>query len=161
MKWTKEMLDEFCRLKYVEGMSLNQIAEAMGITKAAARNKNSRILKERRESQGEKQNGAPENSGNPVKKEEPDVWGDAMQWVAIKKWGRLEGEILGIIGAMWEEILKKSGSRGVKTSGETVTKMLGALQVVLSTLEKGRNAEMNAGTGTGKLDSAIGIFRGN
>ena len=32
MKWTKEMLDEFCRLKYVEGMSLYQIAEAMGIT---------------------------------------------------------------------------------------------------------------------------------
>lgn len=161
MKWTKEMLDEFCRLKYVEGMSLNQIAEAMGITKAAARNKNSRILKERRESQGENQAEAPEISGNPVKTEEPDVWGDAMQWVAIKRWGRLEGEILVIIGAMWEEILKKSGSRGVKTSEETVTKMLGALQVVLSTLEKGRNAEMNAGTGTGKLDSAIGIFRGN
>lgn len=151
------MLDEFCRLKYVEGMSLNQIAEAMGITKAAARNKNSRILKERRENQAE----APEILGNPVKTEEPDVWGDAMQWVAIKRWGRLEGEMLVIIGAMWEEILKKSGSRGVKTSEETVTKMLGALQVVLSTLEKGRNAEMNAGAGTGKLDSAIGIFRGN
>lgn len=51
MQWTKEMLDEFCRLKYVEGMTLNQIAETMGITKGAARNKNSRILKERRESQ--------------------------------------------------------------------------------------------------------------
>lgn len=38
MQWTKEMLGEFCRLKYVEGMTLNQIAETMGITKGAARN---------------------------------------------------------------------------------------------------------------------------
>lgn len=125
MKLTKEMLDEFCRLKYVEGMTLSQIAEAMDITKSAARNKNSRILKERRENQTE----AAEISGNPVKTEEPDVWGDAMQWVAIKRWGRLEGEILVIIGAMWGEFLKKSDWRNGNIDEETVTKMLGAMLV--------------------------------
>lgn len=129
MKWTKEMLDEFCRLKYEEGLSLNQIEEAMGITKDAARNKNSRILKERRESQGEKQNGAPEISGNPVKTEEPDVWGDVMQLFAEKKMGRIKGEKLVVIGAMWGEFLKKSDWRNGNIDEETVTKMLGAMLV--------------------------------
>lgn len=129
MKWTKEMLDELCRLKYEEGLSLNQIAEAMGITKDAARNKNSRILKERRESQGEKQNEAPEISGNPVKTEEPDAWGDVMQLFAEKKLGRIKGEKLVVIGAMWGEILKKSGWRDGNIDEETVTKMLGAMLV--------------------------------
>lgn len=123
------MLDELCRLKYEEGLSLNQIAEAMGITKDAARNKNSRILKERRESQGEKQNEAPEISGNPVKTEEPDAWGDVMQLFAEKKLGRIKGEKLVVIGAMWGEILKKSGWRDGNIDEETVTKMLGAMLV--------------------------------
>lgn len=125
MKWTKEMLDEFCRLKYEEGLSLNQIAEAMGITKGAARNKNSRILKERRENQTE----AAEISGNPVKTEEPDAWGDVMQLFAAKKLGRIKGEKLVVIGAMWGEILKKSGWRDGNIDEETVTKMLGAMLV--------------------------------
>lgn len=135
MKWTKEMLDEFCRLKYVEGMTLNQIAETMGITKGAARNKNSRILKERRENKEKKQNEAPEISGNPVKTEEPgqfpepDAWGDVMQLFAEKKLGRIKGEKLVVIGAMWGEILKKSGWRDGNIDEETVTKMLGALLV--------------------------------
>lgn len=119
------MLDEFCRLKYEEGLSLNQIAEAMGITKGAARNKNSRILKERRENQTE----AAEISGNPVKTEEPDAWGDVMQLFAAKKLGRIKGEKLVVIGAMWGEILKKSGWRDGNIDEETVTKMLGAMLV--------------------------------
>lgn len=129
MKWTKEMLDEFCRLKYEEGMSLNQIAETMGITKDAARNKNSRILKERRESQEKNQTEAPEISGNPVKTEEPDAWGDVMQLFAEKKLGRIKGEKLVVIGAMWGEILKKSGWRDGNIDEETVMKILGAMLV--------------------------------
>lgn len=127
MKWTKEMMDEFCRLKYEEGLSLNQIAEAMGITMAAARNKNSRILKERRESQGENQAEAPEISGNPVKTEEPDVWGDVMQLFVERKLGRIKGEELVVIGAMWGEFLKKSGWHDGNVEEETVQKMIGAL----------------------------------
>lgn len=119
------MLDEFCRLKYEEGLSLNQIAEAMGITKGAARNKNSRILKERRENQTE----AAEISGNPVKAEEPDAWGDVMQLFAEKKLGRIKGEKLVVIGAMWGEILKKSGWRDGNIDEETVMKILGAMLV--------------------------------
>lgn len=119
------MLDEFCRLKYEEGLSLNQIAEAMGITKGAARNKNSRILKERRENQTE----AAEISENPVKTEEPDAWGDVMQLFAEKKLGRIKGEKLVVIGAMWGEILKKSGWRDGNIDEETVMKILGAMLV--------------------------------
>lgn len=119
------MLDEFCRLKYEERLSLNQIAEAMGITKGAARNKNSRILKERRENQTE----AAEIPGNPVKTEEPDAWGDVMQLFAEKKLGRIKGEKLVVIGAMWGEILKKSGWRDGNIDEETVMKILGAMLV--------------------------------
>lgn len=113
------MLDEFCRLKYEEGLSLNQIAETMGITKDAARNKNSRILKERREKQNEA----------PVQFPETDAWGDVMQLFAEKKLGRIKGEKLVVIGAMWGEILKKSGWRDGNIDEETVTKMLGAMLV--------------------------------
>lgn len=123
MKWTKEMLDEFCRLKYVQGMTLNQIAEAMGITLRAAQNRSSRILKEQRE----KQNKTPEISENSAKTEEPDVWGDVMQLFVVKKLGRIKGEKLVVIGAMWGEILKKSDWNDGNIDEETVTKMLGAL----------------------------------
>lgn len=105
------MLDEFCRLKYVQGMTLNQIAEAMGITVYAAKNRNSRILKEQRERQGENQTEAAEILENPVKTEEPaqlpepDVWGDVMQLFAEKKMGRIKSEKLVVIGAMWGEFL--------------------------------------------------------
>lgn len=60
---------------------------------------------------------------------EPDVWGDVMQLFAEKKLGRIKGEKLVVIGAMWGEILKKSGWRDGNIDEETVTKMLGALLV--------------------------------